>query len=119
MSSRALKKLYGKSDLDLLTARLNEEENDDVEEEEDVNDEIDVEEDEDVNVDHERFNGWDEFTEDYHINAKELLAVILAIEADITPPHSSIALSTDNTVTFFCIRNQGSNRSHLLQELTE
>jgi len=34
MSSRALKKLYGKSDLDLLTARLNEEENDDVEEEE-------------------------------------------------------------------------------------
>ena len=34
MSSRALKKLYGKSDLDLLTARLNEEDNDDVEEEE-------------------------------------------------------------------------------------
>ena len=34
MSSRALKKLYGKSDLDLLSSKLNEDDDDGAEEEE-------------------------------------------------------------------------------------
>ena len=62
---------------------------------------------------------WNSEEEELHINAKELLAVIVAIESNSAPEGKTIAVATDNTTTYFCIRNQGSNRSMILQELTE
>ena len=54
-----------------------------------------------------------------HINSKELLALVLAVESDIIPAKGIIALFTDNIAVYYCIKNQGSNRSAVLQKLTE
>ena len=45
----------------------------------------------------------------FHINDKELLAVILALESSLVPRQASIDLATDSTVAFPCIKNWGFN----------
>ena len=54
-----------------------------------------------------------------HINCKELLAVIKAVESNLIPKNNVLRVSTDNLPTFFAIKNRGSNRSESLQALSK
>ena len=54
-----------------------------------------------------------------HINSKELLAVIKAVESELVPENRGVRVSTDNLPTFFAMKNQGSNKSENLQRLSK
>lgn len=62
---------------------------------------------------------WNQDQKLLHINAQELLAVVIALQSDLIPSNSTVALSLDNTPAFFCIKNQGSSKSTTLQEISE
>ena len=62
---------------------------------------------------------WSAEERKLHINSKELLAVIKAVKSPLIPQQSQITLAVDNTATYFCIKNQGSKTSLMLQRLTE
>ena len=62
---------------------------------------------------------WTQAQQGLHINAKELLSVLLALKLHIVPHQASIILDVDNQVAIFCLKNWGSNRSPILQEITE
>lgn len=62
---------------------------------------------------------WSLSQRSLHINAKELLAVLIAISSTMIPEGASVSLSLDNLAAYFVIENQGSNRSSVLQQITE
>lgn len=58
---------------------------------------------------------WTPEEQKFHINAKELLAVVKVLESSLIKPGSSLVLATDNTVVMHVIKNHGSNKSPVLQ----
>lgn len=54
---------------------------------------------------------WSTAQRALHINAKEPVAVVLAVQSPLVPAYASVSLSLDNLTTFFRIRNQGSHKS--------
>jgi ribonuclease HI len=61
---------------------------------------------------------WSEQESTLHINALELLAIRNALRSHMIPHQASIALSTDNQVAHYCLKNWGSNKSQILQQIT-
>lgn len=62
---------------------------------------------------------WSEAHIGLHINAKELLAIALALESELVPKQSSTVIFTDSKVAFFTVKNKGSNRSTVLQSIED
>ena len=62
---------------------------------------------------------WSEAHIGLHINAKELLAIALALESELVPERSSAVIFTDSKVAFFTIKNKGSNRFTVLQSIED
>ena len=50
-----------------------------------------------------------------HINAKELMTLLIALKTDLIPDNSVITWFADNVPAVFCVLRKGSNRSKALQ----
>ena len=60
---------------------------------------------------------WDDQTQLLHINALELLTVLLTLRSHLTPEKTSVGLHVDSMVALYCLRNHGSKRSPTLQQI--